>query len=290
MKFRRLAYMGRPSRRDTLRPHDVRDGDSFACLIPLLIRLGYELGELVLNHPPVEGEPDGSLASIAGMGPADLLVFNTRPPLDDKTSSCVQRILDPSGNRLEQECIFPAVERYIRYCTRSEIKLTNQAASLLLHDYRNRTHISYYVKPHEAKERHEASYEMLPQTPGCEKFERDHTTAGYLIHTAPIVMPGGELGPRLLLVFGLSGTTGLAFAHQLAVQRIEPFPDLLRDALLVPSLSLIEITTHNSVPRLNYNLDFSDQWTYKLITARPGHLPSAPAPAPDSRQLRRGVN
>jgi hypothetical protein len=162
--------------------------------------------------------------------------------------------------------VFPAIRKYLDYCTREDIQLKAlEARQRLLPSYENRQSIAFYMRPDEKEHRYEASYRLLGRSESSE-FTRKRTTAAYMIHTEPVTRPDGRKGPRVLAIFGVSGTTGLVFSYQLRWQRIEPFQGLLADALSAPGITIVEIELTKDVPRIFTNLRFSDGWEYKRIT------------------------
>jgi len=278
MRFHRFAFMIKPNRDADLRPHELRDGDAFARLVPALIALGYNAGGPVINHPKTPKAPDTSLADMGRLTAEDLLVITSRPPLNEKRPSRDIRLVKtyyPSENEFEQGVVFPALQKYLVFCSRNEIILQLSQANCLEDGYRNREDLYFYLKPNEKKQRHEASYAMAAGSGRYEPFQVDRTTAAYLIHTPPLQMPDGREGPRVLVSFGLSGTVGLVFAHQLCEQKFPPFCGLLDDILRGPSFAMVEITVARDVPDFYTSLTFSDEWEYKLITKRPCVQPMA---------------
>jgi len=272
MKFHRFAFMTKPNKEAELRPHELRDADAFALLVPALIGLGYQAGELLINHPVTSKASDTSLANMGRLTPDDLLVVTSRPPLNEKRKTGeirVVKVTDPSENEFEQEVLFPALKKYLDFCSRNQIVLSLSQSACLEPGYRNREALEFYLKASEKVKRHEASYAMVGESGRFEPYKRDRTTAAYLIHTPPLQMPDGRKGPRVLAAFGLSGTMGLVFAHQLCEQKLPPFEGLLEDVLQGPAFAMVEIAVTQDVPDFYTDLVFSDEWEYKLITKRP---------------------
>jgi hypothetical protein len=267
--------MTEPAREDDLRPHELRDGDAYCRLLPAFIKLGHEAGAPLINHPLSSRVPDTSLGDMSILAEDDLLVLTSRPPLDDQPLAGGPKVSNPSNTAFEQDVLFPVLEGYMKYCSRSQVTLNTKCAALLEHAYKNRKDLNYFIKPNEKKGRYEASYQMTASGGAYEPFKADRTTAAYLIHTPPLEMPGGRRGPRVLVSFGLSGTTGYIFAHHLCEQKLEPFQGLLEDILRGPSFAMVEITVTRDVPAFYTTLAFSDEWEYKLITKRPVPRPMA---------------
>lgn len=278
MKTHRFAYMTEPAREHDLRPHELRDGDAYATLLPALIKLGYEAGPLFVNHPlssdpPGTSLPDTSLEDMRALSADDLLVITSRPPLNERGVRGGPRqvkVSHPSYNQFEQRILFPVLRRHLAYCARNQIVLTAERAERLNPGYGNRQDLDFYLKPNERKHRYEASYSVTSGAGRYEPFDDNRTTAAYLIHTPPLHMPDGAKTARVLAAFGVSGTIGLVFAHHLCAQKLPPFVGLLEDILRKPGFAMMEITVTKDVPRFYMTLDFSDTWEYKLITRKNG--------------------
>lgn len=273
MKSHRFAYMTEPAREDDLRPHELRDGDAYAALLPGLIRLGYEAGAPFINHPVCSGVPDTSLADMSLLSEEDLLVLTSRPPMNERNvrgGSRQVKASHPSNNLFEQAVLFPMLRQYLAYCSRNQIVLHSDQAQRLEQGYGNRGDLDFYLKPNQKKNRYEASYSLAGGGSKFKPFQDDRTTAAYLIHTPPLQMPDGKKGARVLAAFGVSGTIGLIFSHHLGYQKPPAFVGLLEDALKRPGFAMMEITVTKDVPPFYTTLDFSDEWEYKLITRRNG--------------------
>ena len=265
MTVHRFAYMTEPAREDELRPHELRDGDAYCRLLPAMIELGHKSGPPLINHPLSEKAKDTSLADLSFPTEDDLLVLTSRPPLDDRKVTGGPKVSKASKTQFEG-VLFKTLTNYLRYCSRSQITLHPDQAALLLPHYENRNDLDFFVKPNEKKARYESSYSLPAGGRGYAHYTPDRTTAAYLIHTPPLPMPDGRKGPHVLVSFGLSGTIGYVFAHQLCEQKRSPFRGLLEDILRVPWFAMVEITVTSDVPSFYTTLDFSDEWDYKLIT------------------------
>jgi len=269
MRSHRFAYMTVPARADDFRPHELRDGDAYATMLPALMKLKYEAGATFINHPVCNDAPDMSLADMSSLSEEDLLVITSRPPMNEKDSDDGPRqmkLSHPSGNQFEQTVLFPMLRRYLSYCSRDQIVLHPDQAQRLDPRYRNRGDLDFYLKPNQNKSRYEAAYRMTAGGRKYERFAEDRTTAAYLIHTPPLEMPGGKNGARVLAAFGVSGTIGFVFAHHLRHQKLPAFAGLFEDALKKPGFAMMEITVTKDVPPFYTTLDFTDEWDYKLIT------------------------
>ena len=284
MNFYRFAFMAKSNRGLPLRPHELRDADVFVAVSAVLNSMGHTYNDLVINHPVSPGGVDTSMEDMERLGEDDLLVISSRPPISEKPKAPDERPVKvhfPSASRFEQRVLFPALREYLMYCTREEIQVDLNKSEWMEPRYRNREDLTFFLKPNEKKNRFEAAYSIAGRAGNFEPFVADRTTAAYMIHTGPLLMPGGRKGPRVLATFGVSGTVSLVFAHHLWQQTLEPFPNLLRDALSTPSLTMVEISITRDVPPYYTSLDFSNEWRYTLITKRPGAAGS-PKPVLDS--------
>jgi hypothetical protein len=207
------------------------------------------------------------MEDVEKLGENDILVISSRMPMDQHTNKPgAVRVSLPSLSKFEQEHLFKELRLYVKHCSRKEIAVADKVADTILSEYRDRELLEFYVQP--AKGRFEAAYYMASGRENCKPFVKDRTTAGYLISTAPLAMPGGWKGPRVLALFGVCGTAGIVLANQLRKQKHEVFQGLLKEAIKQPSLSMVEMTV-KEVPDYYTNLDFADDWDYKLITQRP---------------------
>lgn len=288
MTVHRFAYMTEPTRGDDRRPHELRDGDAYCLLLPALIALGYQAGSTLINHPLNPSVQDTSIEDLGFLDEDDLLVVTSRPPIHDTETTMTPKQSKPSKTEFEQATFFPGLSDYLTYCSRSQIMLHQNQAKLLKSGYRNRWNVNFFIKPNSKKARWESAYDTLDGSRGFEPFQVNRTTAAYMIHTPPLKMPSGR-GPRVLLSFGLSGTVGCAFAHQLSAQKLPEFRGLLEDILRAPGFAMVEITVTRDVPGFYTSLDFSDDWEYKLITKRPirRQMPASEVYTNDYRSTKR---
>jgi hypothetical protein len=267
LKFYRFGFMGKPEGNRPLRPHEVRDGDVFSETQATLTRLGHEYAGRIINYPVEDGGPDRSMEAVANLGENDILLISSRPPMNENPYAAGQvRVSFPSMSEFEEDILFEELRKYLLHCSRKEIALDYRKTERLLPQYRDRAHLEFYVRSQNGG--FEAAYQKTSGRIGCEPFVEYQTTVGYLIYTAPLQMPNGRKGPRVLALFGISGTVGVVFANQIWKEKHEVFRGLLEEAMRQPSLSMVEITV-KGVPKYYTSLDFADRWDYKLITRRP---------------------
>jgi hypothetical protein len=277
MRIFHFAYMSHPTG-ESLRPHQLRDGDAFAELLAALTSLGHEYGGLIINHPTIPSSgADDSLRHVQHLDEHDLLVLTTRPPLNDSPSKDPKHVKS-SHTKLEGK-LFAAIRDYVVLSTRDQIQLHPDEAVCLKKRFENRADTEFFVKGHARLGRFEASYKGSGAGDKTYAgYEPNITTAGYLVYTSPVQLPGRKTGPRLLASFGMSGTISLVFAHFLRNATVQSRStrkgtskpgafawDLLSTVLKQPGIAMVEITINNRIPSMFYNLDFADHWKYELV-------------------------
>lgn len=265
MRFLHFSYLATAGAAP-LRPHELRDGNAFVELSHALVKLGHDYGGLVINYPQKAGQADSSLMGIRGLSTKDFLVLTTRPPLNDRPLTGTPKPLERSGSVLEHS-IFYSMRKHISKCTRDEIQLNH--SEHLEERFMNRADVAYYIKTDKNHPRFEAAYHARVNDKGrFADFDPNLTTAAYLLHAEPIVLPNGRKGPRVLAAFGVSGTIGLIFAYLLRTQPFPPFVGLLEQVLMRPSIMMLEITVTgpNPVAHPFRDLRFANHWKYQLLT------------------------
>src|SRR5262245_41119798 len=113
-------------------PHETRDGVAFACLACTLSELGWHYGGILFNYP-ADPPPQPFPVDTSFLGPRDLLVLATRPPMDDSG----RRVVPRSYTALEQR-IFDCCRPFLELCCRSQIRLAPEMARLLPAGFENR--------------------------------------------------------------------------------------------------------------------------------------------------------
>jgi hypothetical protein len=192
-KFYRFAYYSTPERNDRdVLIHQLRDGDAALELAQVLHEFGYVYGGLLLNYP---GNPDKHRqVDCDFLGRNDLLVMNTRPPLDDSDRRRVSR----SYTDLEEK-IFTALRGSVfTECSRSQITL-HPSLSL------RKEHAKY--RSMEFRQYHGAYCVAYSGIPVARTESR--TSVAFIIFKQQL-WPGG---PALLCVFGMGGPESLITNH-----------------------------------------------------------------------------
>jgi hypothetical protein len=103
--------------------HRIRDGLSFLTLAPALFEAGYQYGGAILNIPAAEAQGNAWSAN-AEYGTGDVLLFATRPPLDDpQNPKKGDRWIDRSRYATEQVVFKAFKENLLEHCSRTKITL-----------------------------------------------------------------------------------------------------------------------------------------------------------------------
>jgi hypothetical protein len=105
-------------------PHKMRDGGAFGMVSNVLGSLAYEPGPILFNFPGQKAESD-----VDWIGPADLILLTTRPPLNDREERH-KKPVDPSGTALESR-LFSCLKQFLVYCSRSRIEVCQAAEARL---------------------------------------------------------------------------------------------------------------------------------------------------------------
>jgi hypothetical protein len=185
------------------------------------------------------------------LGPSDLLVLTTRPPLDDEPFKDKKKVI-PSRSWFETKFVFPAMRDVFKWCSRLEVSLTEKAAGALTNKFKNRAILDFHIDA-------DASYESSAAHEKCAKQEPwdSMTSAAYLVHTREL----WPQGPELLAAFGMSGTMGLGWAYLLRKR----FPHLLQGS----RFAMAEIVRNGPLPSSPLTLEFADKWDVRVIADLP---------------------
>jgi hypothetical protein len=264
VKFCHFSYLANPGVAP-LRPHELRDADAFVEVSHALTKLGHEYCGLIINYPKEPPKQDFSESRIRSLSAQDFIVLTTRPPLNDSSQTGNVKVVRRSHTELEH-LIFDSIRRYFATCSRDEIQLDDPTC--LRDEFKNRADLRYYVKTNRGHPRFESAYHARENEKQFASFDPNVTTAGYLLHTAPIALRSGKRGPRVLACFGVSGTIGLILAYLLRTQPFDPFVGLFDRILAKPALAMVEITVPepDPIPRPFEDLSFSTKWKYQLLT------------------------
>jgi len=168
------------------------------------------------------------------MRSGDLILTTTRLPLndDDKEKRTKKRV-DASGTWLERK-IFEGARKFLQWCNRRSVVLTEEGAAALAPAYADRARIEFQPGAGEAL------YKKLGVQ--LDRNPPHAATAGYIIYTKEL-WPDG---PGCLSLFGMSGPITFGFAS--AVREIFESDNLKRLALEESELIFVEITLRTDTP------------------------------------------
>lgn len=275
MRYIRWCYLSADDRRRF--PHQLRDGDAALELFETLNRLKFNYGGVFINWPFPKGVLDTSMADLEslGMNESDILLLTTRPPINDDG----KKTLRGSSTGLERKIFGVLVEKCFKECSRTTIAVHPHIGNCFLEGYENRSDVEYFAirlkDPEHGQSKVEgkkleqligdASYKELGGLGGqlLSKKEMMRKSAGYIVH-----LPLGPDMPRLLAVFGLSGTMTLLFAYCLGSDEYHSlFEKILKD----PGRGffvMFEISTKASIPERPATFDSCLKemgWDMKII-------------------------
>jgi hypothetical protein len=204
---------------------------------------GFAYGGLLLNQASPD---DGGLPVL---GPDDLVVLTTRPPLNDEEDWDRRPILR-TDSPLERE-ILARVRSHFDVCRRSWIRLSRQTAAHLgtaadhaeihFHVYKQSSY-RRFRNPYPNPSRRRNPFLTVTGT---------NATAAFLVS-----MPLGPQGPRLLNAFGMDGVTTLVWCYLLRTR----YAHLLDG----PRVVFAEIDAV-ALPQRPSTLAFADTWAVRLL-------------------------
>lgn len=198
-----------PGRADRDLPlHHLRDADAALFIAPVLSDKGFRYSGLILNVPslPRRSPANGLISvddSVPPLGPDDLLVLTTRPPLHDWDEGNRSQV-DRSYNTLEDRVLKP-LRRVFERCSRVHVKLSRDVAgeSVLSAKYAN---VKFGDGQGAPLQRH--------QPLGHSKWSRPsdkQLTLFYLVYISAL----WPSGPQLLTAFGMGGLQTLVWGYRL---------------------------------------------------------------------------
>lgn len=254
----RFSYYAAAIADRPLLPHQLRDGDAALFLAERLAELGFNYAGVILNHPhfgppPAEAIQNSIEVEQLKLGPHDLLLLSTRPPIDDWDDG-VPRPVQASCTVLERR-IFTKLKEHLQHCSRQEVKVADRRAQewfevsekhhVLFDQNRRGAELGASIK--KSKPFDHRRWE-IPQA-GAEQ------TLAYMIYEPH----AWENGPGILNVFGLGGTETLAWAYLLSTR-----PNLRR-LIGTESFVMAELTEKGK-PQRPETLAFVDPWEVRLLT------------------------
>jgi len=237
----RIAYHSSQRSDPRFRIHQLRDGDAFAQISTVLYSKNYEYAGLLLNLPSDDPSKAPSV-DLSFLTSSDLVVLNTRPPINDKSSHNRHRVRC-SYTELENRIFAALRPGYLKKCARSEIILPEEKAKQLHSDFRNKAHIQFHSSQDSSYMRYRGYDDEFWSRPPLD----EKRTAVYLIQLAAI-WPGG---PGLLAAFGMAGTETLVWNYLLG-NRLRNWID--RYQFLIAEVLLRDL------PDRPIDLSFADAW------------------------------
>ncbi len=242
----RFSYLIHPRGRTRL--HLLRDGDAYGELAPLLCASGYNYGGLILNSQVAEEERKDQVDSHL-LSPEDLLVLNTRPPLDDEKGED-RRQIKRTGFRLEVETL-DRLRPCFTVCTRSQVKLAGDLAVQLPKEYEDRADVRFRMYRGATYHEMRRNGEAYP----WHKAGKPPRTAGFLI-----LFPSTAKRHGLLTAFSAGGNETLIFAYLL---RKRLWKELKIDTRK-PRFVMVEIYPQ-AIPEQPVDLGFAEDWRTEIL-------------------------
>ncbi len=195
----------------SVRQFERRDAAaSFEILRPLVER-GYGLGEALLNYPPDERDPKELLSvDVSGVAPEDLILVTTRPPKEDARQGVRKRV--PQGYTNLEQYIFQTLDVYLEDCGRDIVSLSSACAAELEEKWESFATMEFKQRDPGALVRHRAYHARR-----WHQSKNRNDTLVFLIHTKHL----WKGGPGLMVAFGMTGDTTLAWAYQLGHRRAQ---------------------------------------------------------------------
>jgi hypothetical protein len=246
----RMAYHTSLSKNSRFRIHQLRDGDAFSELSAVLYSRGYEYGGLLLNLPsekPLEPHP----VDISSLTSSDLVLLNTRPPIDDIEEEDKHLVRQSFTNF--EAVIFNAVKpKYFEWCARSHIILSETLARQLPTGFRDRANMLFHQSRDGSYIKH-GEYASGSWRPPADQ----RLTAVFFIQI-PALWEGG---PGLLAAFGMAGIETLAWNYLLRTRFLRRGRQAAEESDWLDSYSfLMAEVLPKKVPRKPTNLSFAEEW------------------------------
>lgn len=242
----------------TRRPslHQLRDGAAFVELLGRLQPMGYTYEGALLEL--LDGAPRKHFYHL---GPQDIVVRVTRPPLDDPPEKRHLRV-QPSQTWLEQR-VMAAIRPCFAVLSRDEVILAEALARQLSEPCKASMKYKVYGSSDIAEY-------ALPDATG--RAPHRPTTVGFALSVPSL----WEQGPRLLAAWSAGGTDTLVFARYLRKRKtgVALLKCLVESDK--PLIAMVEIQRTGQPPDQTVTLDFADDWTYTPLLATYYCIPSAP--------------
>lgn len=240
---KRFFHFSYPESEGKPRIHTLRDGDAFAELATALCEKHYKYGELIINFPSSD-DNSGQHA----LGPTDVLVLTTRPPLHDDPFD--RKYIKRSGTGLERS-ILQSVGTHFSVCRRSYVMLSEEMAAKLKQTNRGEIEFTMYTGAY--YKRYRTPYTRRRKQHQWERPENPTVTAAFLLLTRL-----WENGPSLLNAFGMDGTSTLIWCYRLRTD----YAHFLN--LETPRFVMAEMVG-SLVPEFPPTLSFARDWQIDIL-------------------------
>lgn len=187
-------------------PFQMRDGEAATYLSHAIAEHGYGFGKTIFNYPlpGPENVPLKEIQDETYFRETDIIVLSTRPPMDDSDLG-ERRHIDRSFTWLEEKLFQQPLKHWIKYCTRPEVVLTNEAARVSPAIAARQSMMFY---------QHNGPWYRTvgsPITRDWQDFKATPVTAAFLVY-AEHAWPGG---PAFLAAFSMGGTETLVWCYLL---------------------------------------------------------------------------
>lgn len=225
----------------------TRDVELSLHVFGALAPYGYRLGDVIRNkpprHPPGPGDPPVAIAT--PLGAQNMVCGGTRWALDDEVAK--RRAKDeprvvkplPRGHTSTERDIYRTARPFFSWLSRDEMTIADFLRSQLAPGYEHFASIQFYMQRW-------AAIKALGRSGFKGEPKRIHTVG--VVMRVEHMRPGG---PGLLCVFGMDGSSGVAFSYAIAKRHPE--------WLLEPGLRLVELVGE-PVPDHATDLEFALDW------------------------------
>ncbi len=239
-----FLFFGTPDRSRDHEPYQARDMICLPHLLAALTDQGYELGEIILNTPPQEGEARDAVAPVAiRLGASDTLLVVTRFPLNDALSD-LKRVL--RGHTEHEPMVLDAARRVFSMLCRPKMTLQEALWEWARAGFENRVNIQYYLQ-------NGANFHGLRRADRgrAEKPPAEPRTSAFLLNLE--LRPGG---PRMIAAFGMHAHATMVWSQILARQHPE--------WLTQPGFTMVDLI-RKRVPKRATLLTFAQEWRYEIV-------------------------
>ena len=243
-----LSYISPRDYARDLRIFQLRDAAAAMDVVGALDPQGYRFGDFLLNAPSGDPAiPDEPLHEIdlLGVNAEDLILTVTRPPLSDIEWGDRKKV-HRAWTDLEQS-VLDAWSEILEDITRTYVSLAPKRRNYLREGFESRKAVRF-------RSSEGAPYLASNAEDGqCFKnLLREHRTAAFVLRRDEL----WQGGPGYVGVFGMDGTTTMAWAHLLRHRHSE--------LLEKPGFTMVEITG-GPLPERPTRLHFTQGWNVEIM-------------------------